>query len=274
MDFQEKLLEIITRKDSLLCVGLDTVLDQLPDFIRQTAEPLLAFNKAIVAATAEFAAAYKVNTAFYEAHGVAGWRVLEETFKYLPSDAIRIADAKRGDIGNTANMYAHAIFDRLGADAVTVNPYLGGDSVQPFLTNPEKGVVFLCLTSNPGARDLQYFSNGKQTLYEKVVELVQGWNNRRNCGLVVGATHPDELARVRHLAPELPFLIPGLGAQGGDLEKSVRNGTDKSGTNALFNSSRAILYASRKEDFAAAACAEAERTMLAINKTRAKKILG
>jgi len=271
MTFQEKLLEITARKDSLLCVGLDTVLEQLPDSVRQSAEPLLDFNKAIIGATAEFAAAFKVNTAFYEAHGAAGWKVLEDTFKYLPGDVIKIADAKRGDIGNTASMYARAIFDRLGADAVTVNPYLGGDSVQPFLTNPEKGVFFLCLTSNPGAKDLQYFSDGRLTLYERVVELVKNWNSKGNCGLVVGATHPDELARVRQLAPDLPFLIPGIGAQGGDLEKSVLNGTGKSGINALLNSSRAILYASRKEDFAAAARAEAEKTMMAINRARAEK---
>ncbi len=272
MNFQEKLLETIARKNSLLCVGLDSVLEQLPDFLRRSTEPLLEFNKAIIDATAEFAAAFKVNTAFYEAHGAAGWKVLEETFKYLPSDVIKIADAKRGDIGNTASMYARAVFDQLGADAVTVNPYLGGDSVQPFLTNAEKGVFFLCLTSNPGAKDLQYFSNGRQTLFEKVLELVKGWNSQENCGLVVGATHPDELAHVRQLAPELPFLIPGIGAQGGDLEKSVLNGTDKFGTNALFNSSRAILYASQKEDFAAAAHAEAERTLIAINRARAEKL--
>jgi orotidine-5'-phosphate decarboxylase len=272
MTFQEKLLTTIVEKESLLCIGIDPVLEQMPDSVRRAPEPLVAFSKAIIDAAADLAAAFKINTAFYEAYGSAGWRALEKTFRYLPSNALKIADAKRGDIGNTARMYAQAFFEQLGADALTVNPYLGGDSVKPFIERPEKGVFFLCLTSNPGARDLQYFSDGSKSLHEKVAALVQEWNTSSNCGLVVGATHPDELSHLRKLVPDLPFLIPGIGAQGGDLQASVQYGTDAEGTNALYNSSRAILYASPGEDFAAAARVEAERTRDAINQARLAKV--
>jgi len=274
MNFNRKLLEIIKQKNSLLCVGLDTVLERLPAQIRSADDPFFAFNKAIIDATIEYAAAYKLNTAFYEAYGTKGWQALQKTLRYIPVDTIKIADAKRGDIGNTARMYARAIFDQLNADAVTVNPYMGGDSVGPFLENPEKGVFLLCLTSNPGSRDFQYFSDGKQMLYERVAELIVQWNENQNCGLVAGATHPEELAGLRKIAPDIPFLIPGIGAQGGDLEKSVLHGTDVHGNNALFNSSRAILYASSGDDFAEAARRKAEETYKSLNAARELKIIG
>ena len=240
----------------------------MPVSIRSADNPLFAFNKAIIDATADYAASFKVNLAFYEAYGLQGWQALQQTFDYLPGNVIKIADAKRGDIGNTAAMYARAVFDELDADAVTVNPYMGYDSAEPFLQNEEKGVFFLCLTSNPGSQDFQHFSDGRMDLYEKVAETVNRWNSRGNCGLVVGATHPDELSTVRSIAPDLPFLIPGIGAQGGDLEASVKNGTDAEGSLALFNSSRAIIYASQDENFVDAARAAAKLTQDQLNSAR------
>ncbi len=268
--FQQTLQNIIVRKNSLLCVGLDTVLEKIPEFLRRESDPMLKFNREIIRATADFAAAYKVNTAFYEAYGSAGWRMLEKTFAALPGNVIKIADAKRGDIGNTSRMYSRALFDGLGADAITVNPLMGTDSIGPFLSNPEKGVFFLCLTSNPGSSDFQRFSDGKDRLYEKIVKQVNQWNVDQNCGLVVGATHPHELLGVRKLT-KVPFLIPGIGAQKGNVEKSVQNGTDQTGGNALFNSSRAIIYASGGADFAEAARREAKKTFEKINSFRKKQ---
>ncbi len=266
MQFAQRLDEAIRNKKSLLCVGLDTVLEKVPASLRGHDDPLFAFNKAIIAATAPWAAAYKVNTAFYEAYGLAGWRALQLTFRYLPEDVIRIADAKRGDIGNTSRMYARALFEELGADAVTVNPLMGSDSVQPFLEQEEKGVFFLCLTSNAGSADFQHFGDGREKLFERIARQVQKWNSRGNCGLVVGATHAEELGAVRALVPELPFLIPGIGAQGGDLERSVQLGTDAQGLRAVYNSSRAILYAAQGEDFAAAAGRAAQETQAALQR--------
>jgi orotidine-5'-phosphate decarboxylase len=268
MNFRDRVQKIIAKKNSLLCVGLDSVIEKMPECIRKSENPLFVFNKAIIDATADYAAAFKVNVAFYEAHGMAGWRAVQDTFAYLPDNVIKIADAKRGDIGNTAAMYARAVFDVLGADCVTVNPYMGFDSVAPFLRDETKGVFFICLTSNPGSQDFQYFSNGEQRLYERVAGMVNVWNTQNNCGLVVGATHADELAAVRKISPELPFLIPGIGAQGGDLIAAVRNGTDAKGSLALFNSSRAIIYASQYDDFARAAQKAAQATMMQLNEAR------
>lgn len=271
MNFTDKLNERITKKQSLLCVGLDTVLEKIPAFLRNGEEPLFEFNKAIIDATADLAAAFKVNTAFYEAYGIEGWQALKKTFDYLPDNVIKIADAKRGDIGNTSAMYARSLFDWLGADAVTVNPLMGSDSVAPFLQYPDKGVFFLCLTSNPGSADLQHFSDGQQKFYQRVIHLVKSWNDKKNCGLVVGATHPQELAQVREQAPELPFLIPGIGAQGGDVEASVAAGTDQNGAGAIFNSSRAIIYAGSGEDFAEAARRAAQDTVDQLNYAKQKR---
>jgi orotidine-5'-phosphate decarboxylase len=271
VNFTERLNDIIKEKNSLLCVGLDTVLEKIPPHIRLKKDPLFEFNKAIIKATADVAAAFKVNTAFYEAYGLEGWQALKQTFDYLPQNTIKIADAKRGDIGNTSKMYARSLFEWLGADAITVNPLMGSDSVSPFLENPEKGVFFLCLTSNPGSADLQHFSNGQEKLYQKIIGLVNSWNIRGNCGLVVGATHPDELGTIRKLAGDLPFLIPGIGAQGGDVETSVKNGTDKNGQGAIFNSSRAIIYASQKNGFEIDVRNAAKKTAAALNKSKQKQ---
>ncbi|MBN1466230.1 orotidine-5'-phosphate decarboxylase [candidate division KSB1 bacterium] len=268
MNFHDKVQQIIAIKNSLLCVGLDSDIEKMPRALRASKNPLFDFNRAIIDATADYAAAFKVNLAFYEAHGVGGWQALHDTFSYLPSDVLKIADAKRGDIGNTAVMYARTVFDVLGADCVTVNPYMGFDSIEPFLMDETRGAFIICLTSNPGSHDFQYFSNGEQRLYERVAGMVNSWNRRKNCGLVVGATHADELAAVRRISPELPFLIPGIGAQGGDLVAAVRNGADAAGSLALFNSSRAIIYASGDDDFAQQAKEAAQATMMQLNEAR------
>ncbi len=271
MNFQQRVLEIINTKNSLLCVGLDSVFEKMPKEIQAAENPLWEFNKSIIDATLPYAAAFKVNLAFYEAYGLMGWKALEKTFNYMPTDVLKIADAKRGDIGNTAKMYARAVFEQLGADAVTVNPYMGFDSAAPFLDDEAKGVFFLCLTSNPGSKDFQYFTNGQRTLYEHVAVTVNEWNKKQNCGLVVGATHPEELKGVRQLCPDLPFLIPGIGAQGGDAQASVSSGTNSAGSLALFNSSRAILYASQDERFAQAAAQAASQTQQQLNEFRINK---
>jgi len=270
MNFTERFNQVLSQKKSLLCIGLDTVLERLPEPVRRMPEPLIAFNRIVVEATADLAAAYKVNTAFYEALGAEGWRALEATFKLLPGDTIKIADAKRGDIGNTSAMYARALFDILGADAVTVNPYLGRDGLEPFLRQENKGVFVLCLTSNPGARDFQYANVDGAPLYERVASAIHSWNEHRNCGLVAGATRAEQLERVRQLAGDMPLLIPGIGAQGGDLEKAVRFGLTRKGGGALFNSSRAILYASSGSDYADAIRGAAQETRDALNRARSR----
>lgn len=271
MNFRERLVSCTRQADSLLCVGLDPDLEKIPAQLKSDPDPLFKFCSEIIASTKEAAAAFKLNFAFFEAAGRQGWSALEKILELIPTTVLTIADAKRGDIGNTSEMYARAILERLGFDAVTVNPYMGRDSVEPFLQWPEKGAFILCLTSNPGARDFQYFSDGRQTLYQKVIECVHGWNTGQNCGLVVGATQPDELRSIRRAAPKLPFLIPGLGTQGGDLESSVRDGVDANGELALFNVSRGIIYKSSGADFAEAARREAKRWRADINRLRKSK---
>ncbi len=270
-DFVHRFGQVTQQKNSLLCVGLDIELERLPSHFRRDTRATVEFGHALIEATQDLAAAYKLNFAFFEACGADGWRALEQLRAAVPPDCLAIADAKRGDIGNTARLYAKAIFELLDFDAATVNPFLGYDAVEPFLAHPRRGVFFLCLTSNPGARDFQYFSDGQQRLYEYIATVVTGWNSAGNCGLVVGATHSEELARVRDLAPALPFLIPGIGAQGGDLEAAVVHGTDRRGELALFNSSRGIIYKSSGRDFAEAARAEAQALRNAINAARAYK---
>ena len=276
MRFVERLREASRRADSLVCVGLDVDPSAIPAPLRGVPEAVLQFNKAIVEATADLVCAYKPNLAFYEALGPVGWEILAKTLRYIPRGIITIADAKRGDIGHTARAYARAVFEIYGFDAVTVNPYLGQDSIQPFLDYTDRGVFVLCKTSNPGANQFQNLrvqantpgeSSGRP-LFEIVAEAVVQWNTAGNCGLVVGATYPSELASVRRIASELPILIPGVGAQGGDLEEAVRCGVDARGEMILVNSSRAILYASSGDDFAHAARQATERLREAINDAR------
>ena len=251
MEFNKRLKNICAKKNSLVCVGLDVDLNKIPEFILQKNEPHVYFSQAIIDATIEYAAAYKINTAFFEACGTAGWDAMTKIVNYLPDSVIKIADAKRGDIGNSSRMYAKAFFEKLNFDAITVNPYPGFDGVAPFIEKEEKGVFVLCHTSNKGAEDFQKFSDGKNKLFEIVAERVKQWNSLNNCGLVVGATFPDEMKHVRNLTPELPFLVPGLGAQGGDFQLAVKYAS--AGNGAIFNFSRSIIYASKENNFTEAA---------------------
>ena len=263
MGFTEKLRDAITRNNSLLCVGLDPNPRLMPPGVTVT-----QFNRAIIDATRDLVCAYKPNLAFYEAAGLEGLRALEETLALMPSDIPTIGDAKRGDIGNTAREYARALYDHFGFDAATVSPYLGFDSVEPFISYEDKGVFLLCRTSNPSARDFQDLQVDGRPLYEHVAEKAREWNVHGNIGLVVGATYPDELARIRELCPTMCLLVPGIGAQGGDLPAVVQHGIDKSGANAIINVSRKILYASQESDFAGAARAAASALRDEINEHR------
>jgi orotidine-5'-phosphate decarboxylase len=253
--FIERLRAAWTQNDSLVCVGLDPETERLPAAIAAEASPIFQFNKAIIDATADLVCAYKPQFAHYAAYEAEDQ--LERTIEYIhrtyPAIPV-ILDSKRGDVGNTAERYALEAFERYGADAVTVNPYLGGDSLEPFLKYEHKGVVILCRTSNPGARDVQDLQIGSRRLYHVIAELVaQRWNTRGNCMMVVGATYPRELAEIREIAGDIPFLVPGVGAQGGDVAHAVLNGRTRNGTGLVISSSRAILYASSGDDFADAA---------------------
>jgi orotidine-5'-phosphate decarboxylase len=251
-----ELIQQIRLKKSFLCVGLDPDLDKLPPHLLETEDPIFEFNKAIIDATKDLCVAYKPNTAFYECHGVKGWESLEKTINYIPSDCFIIADAKRGDIGNTSSYYAKTFFDTLPCDAVTVAPYMGSDSVKPFLDFEGKWVILLALTSNKGSLDFQFTESEGTKLYEKVLKKAQEWGTDEQLMFVVGATRAEEIAKVRALAPNNFFLVPGVGAQGGSLDEVVKYGAnDECGL--LVNSSRGIIYASRGEDFAIAANGEA-----------------
>jgi orotidine-5'-phosphate decarboxylase len=248
MAFLDKLLSASRRNNSLLCIGLD------PDMMLMPKVDLLDFNKAIIDATADLVCAYKPNLAFYEALGIDGLKALLKTVEYVPDFIPVIGDGKRGDIGNTAKAYARALFETYGFDAATVSPYLGYDSVQPFIEYSDKGIFILCRTSNPGAVDFQSLAGGEgRPLYEVVALKAREWNALGNIGLVVGATYPGELKTIRRLCPDMPLLIPGIGAQGGDLASTVKNGVDTRGEKAIIAVSRQILYASNGKDFAQAA---------------------
>jgi orotidine-5'-phosphate decarboxylase len=251
MDFFEKLAGAIKRNRSLLCVGLDPDPARMPEGIN-----IFEFNKAVIDATAGFVCAYKPNIAFYEALGSEGLEALKDTRDAIPGDIPVIIDAKRNDIGNTARAYARGLFDYYNFDAATVNPYLGYDSLEPFLLYRERGVFVLCRTSNKGAMDFQSLSVGDdsgRSLFEVVASKVNEWNEYGNLGLVVGATYPEELKLMRERYPEMPFLIPGVGTQGGDLAKVVPGGVDAGRKRTVINCSRQILYASRDQGFARAA---------------------
>jgi orotidine-5'-phosphate decarboxylase len=255
MNFLAQLRDSWARSDSLVCVGLDPELERFPGAVTSHASPIFHFNRAIIDATADLVCAYKPQFAHYAAYEAEDQ--LERTIEYIhrsyPGVPV-ILDAKRGDVGNTAERYAIEAFERYGADAVTVNPYLGGDSLEPFLKHEDRGVIILCRTSNPGAREVQDLEVGNRKLYHRIAELAaKRWNARGNCLLVVGATYPRELAEVREIVGNMPFLVPGIGAQGGDVDQAVRNGQTADGTGLVISSSRSILYASAGEDFASAA---------------------
>lgn len=251
--------------NSLVCVGLDPDLDRLPAHLRSEADAVFEFNRAIIEQTSDLVSAYKLNIAFFEVMGSRGYEVLERTLTVIPEGVVAICDCKRGDMGNSARMYAKALFDHFGFDAVTVNPYQGRDSVQPFLDYTDRGVFILCLTSNESAREFQYLPVNGHPLYLEVAGKARSWNTARNAGLVVGATQAESLADIRAVAPDMPLLIPGIGAQGGDLETVIREGADPSGGGLLINSSRSILYSSGGRDFAESARAATLRLKEEIN---------
>ena len=256
MNAIEKYKTRAEKLNSLLCIGLDSDLARLPKAFLNHETPQLAFNRHIIDATAEYAAAFKFNIAFYEVNGAAGWRQLAQSLEYLRQhhpDALTICDAKRGDIGNTSAAYARSIFIELGFDAVTLNPFLGRDALQPFLDYSGKGCIILCRTSNPGAAEIQDLKVADRPLWQLVAEKVaREWNDQRNCMLVVSATNPDEMAQIRALTGDMTFLVPGIGAQGGDIEAVLKAGLNSAGRGLIINSSRGIIFA---DDPAGAAAA-------------------
>jgi len=266
MTFTDKLLNVSRKNESWLCIGLD------PDPELMPRVEVLQFNRAIIESTYDLVCAYKPNLAFYEALGTEGLAILEKTIKYIPGDIPVIGDAKRGDIGNTARAYARALFSVFGFDAATVNPYLGFDSVEPFISYQDKGVFILCRTSNRGALDFQDLYTNGLPLYETVARKAREWNIHSNIGLVVGATYPEDLKKVRSICPEMCLLIPGIGAQGGDLASAVGCGADAQGEKAIINVSRQILYASEGKDFAEAARNRAEKIRKQINDYLASRL--
>lgn len=258
---KQELIEQIKRKKSFLCVGLDTDLNKIPEHLLDEEDPIFAFNKAIIEATSDLCVAYKPNIAFYESYGVKGWEALRKTSEILPKDCFSIADAKRGDIGNTSKMYAQAFFNPevsgLDFDSITIAPYMGEDSVTPFLEFPGKWAIVLALTSNQGSLDFQNFSNasGKQ-LFEEVIDKVNTWGTSENIMYVVGATRGDAFLKIREHAPDSFLLVPGVGAQGGSLADVCQYGMNKD-CGLLVNSTRGIIYASKGKDFAEKAREEA-----------------
>jgi len=249
----EKLVELQSRKKSLLCVGLDIDPRKLPVGLGGSPKGMFTFLSRIIEATSDLVIAYKPNLAFFEVLGADGLSLMRHICERIPDDTLLIADAKRGDIGNTSTYYAHALFKSLNADWVTVSPFMGYDSVKPFMDYRDRGTFVLCLTSNPGSADFQTLDVGGAPLYMRVVEKAREWNSANNLGLVVGATHPDQLGRIRAAAGSMPLLIPGIGAQGGALEKAAVDGTAHFTLPAIINVSRSVLYASEGADYAQAA---------------------
>ena len=256
----EQLIEQILKKNSFLCIGLDVDLNKIPKHLLKEEDPIFAFNKAIIDATHHLCVAYKPNTAFYEAYGLKGWKALEKTIMYLNvkhPEIFTIADAKRGDIGNTSRMYAKAFLEDLAFDSVTVAPYMGKDSVEPFLEVKDKHTILLALTSNAGAFDFQTKTIEGKELYKQVLETSKTWENSEHLMYVVGATKAEFLADIRNIIPEAFLLVPGVGAQGGSLKEVCKYGMT-SNVGLLVNSSRGIIYASDGKDFAQAAAEKAE----------------
>ena len=276
MNFVEKLAAASRQQNSLLCVGLDPEYERFPASLQKLPkeQAVIRFCQAIIEATAPYVCAFKPNIAFFEALGPGGMQVFQAILSAIPAHIPVIVDAKRGDLGNTARHYATAVFDIYRCDAVTVNPYLGYDSVAPFLAYPDKGVILLCRTSNPSARDFQDLliqgEDGRtRPFYEIIAQRIQSWNAAGNCGLVVGATYPRELQTIRAICPDMPILIPGVGSQGGDLEASVQAGVDSHGERAILSVSRSILYASSGDNYADAASEEARSLRDRMNAARA-----
>lgn len=249
---RSELVAQIRQKKSVLCVGLDTDLKKIPKHLLTTEDPIFEFNKAIIDATKEVTVAYKINTAFYEANGLQGWQSMQKTLAYIPDNIFTIADAKRGDIGNTATQYAETFFNTIPFDSITVAPYMGKDSVAPFLAFEDKWAIVLGITSNEGSKDFQQLITNGKPLYEQVMTTVSEWGTPENLMFVVGATRKEQLAEVRALCPNHFFLIPGVGAQGGDV-KTVCENTLNEDAGILINVSRGVIYVSDGLDFAVAA---------------------
>ena len=279
MNIIKKLNTRIDKVNSLLCVGLDSDYTKLPEAVKKKQYPQFAFNKAIIDATAEYVCAFKPNIAFYEARGEQGLRELGMTMDYIHAhyaDIVTVCDAKRADIGNTNRGYVEYIFDHFGFDAITLHPYLGKEALQPFLERKDKASIILCRTSNPGAGELQdlYVGSGRSanrriarmTMYEYVArQVAEEWNINNNCMLVVGATYPKEMKSIRSVVGDIPFLIPGIGVQGGDVKQTVQAGKDSKGKGMIINSARGIIFASSGADFATRAATEAKKLRDEIN---------
>ena len=270
MNFKQKLTAISHNNNSLVCIGLDVDKEKMPKFLFESSKhPYLEFNKSIIDSTKDLVCAYKLNMAFYEVLGTEGFELLKKTIKHIPKDVVVILDGKRNDIGNTARKYAQTLFETLSADAITVNPYLGKDGVAPFLEYKDKCSFILCRTSNASAGDFQDLAVSETPLYQIVAKKIKEWNENDNCGAVVGATYPEELKTIRSiLGDEIPILIPGIGKQGGDVEKTIKNGTNSKGKMAVINSSRDIIFAGDDEDFATVSLKKAISLRDEINKYR------
>ena len=264
----QKLIQQIEKKKSMLCVGLDVDLEKIPKHLLNCEDPIFEFNKTIIDATQEFCVAYKPNIAFYEAYGLKGWEALKKTIDYLKAsypEQFTIADAKRGDIGNTSLMYAKAFFEDLNFDSVTVAPYMGRDSVEPFLSFNDKHTILLGLTSNQGSEDFQFLKSGDDFLFESVLKKSQSWKNSQQLMYVIGATKADHLKSIRSILPNNFLLIPGVGAQGGSLKEVCENGMN-SYYGLLINSSRGIIYSSNQKDFAKKAGSKASELQSEMSK--------
>ena len=258
-----KLIEQIRLKKSFLCVGLDPDLSKIPKHLLASEDPIFEFNKGIIDATKEYAVAYKPNLAFYECLGVSGWNSFQRTIEYIPNECLIIADAKRGDIGNTSLYYAKTFFETYNCNALTIAPYMGSDSVKPFLTYPDRWAVVLAMTSNQGAKDFQFIQSENTPIFESVVRKCIEWGTPENLMFLVGATRSEDIAKIRKLAPEHFFLVPGVGAQGGSLDEVVKYGMN-SDCGLLVNSSRGIIYADTSEDFKVGAKKEASKIQSAM----------
>ena len=245
---KQELIKQIKLKESFLCVGLDTDITKIPTHLLKEKDPIFEFNKQIIDATHDLCVSYKLNTAFYESLGLKGWEAMQKTLEYIPKEQFTIADAKRGDIGNTSTMYAKAFFENMDFDSITVAPYMGEDSVKPFLTFKDKWVILLALTSNEGAEDFQFFKQDKEFLFEKVLKTSKEWANDEQLMYVVGATRPKMLEAIRKIVPSSFLLVPGVGAQGGSLAEVCKYGMNED-IGLLINSSRSIIYAGDDKDF-------------------------
>ncbi len=250
LSFNDRLNMLISNKSSLLCIGLDPVVDKIPSHLKYEKNPLLLFNREIVEATGDLAIAFKANFAFYECEGQNGLEALNDLETMISKDNLLILDGKRGDVPHTADKYAQAYFGQIGADAVTLNPYMGKDSIEPFINDPERGAFILSLTSNEGASDFQHLQVGMDPLYVYVGKKVESWNVNNNCGLVVSAKDIEGIKILRGILPDLPFLLPGVGAQGADFKEVVKYGRTKMGTGMIINVGRDIIYAGEGKDFA------------------------